>query len=109
MCPAKRVPERSEQVYPHSVSFVDQLEQSLTFSSIWVDMIQEKRGRDRCRNRLEPVHDQVDVAEPLPFRRTPVRPQLRRDGQAARKGALQVVRDHRGSDCARPARILLAQ
>ena len=89
--------------------FVDQLEEGFTFSSIWVDMIQEKRGRDGCGNRLEPVHDEIDVAEPLPFSRTPVSPQLRRDGQAAREGALQVVRDHRGGDFARPSRVLLVQ
>jgi hypothetical protein len=109
VCAAKRVPERSEQVHPHSVWFVDQLEEGFTFSSIWVDMIQEKRRRDRRGNRLEPVHDEIDVAEPLPFSRTPVSPQLRRDGQAARKGAPQVVRDHRGGDFARPSRVLLVQ
>jgi hypothetical protein len=105
----ERFPERPKEVHSNRGRFVNQLQQGLAFSRIRVDMVQEKGRRDRLGNRSEPVYDQIDVVQVLPFDRTTMRAELRSDRQPARQRASKAM----GQDCShrssRSTRIVLVQ
>ena len=65
------VRERAKEVHPNCVLLVNQLQQGLAVSGIRVDVMQGKGRRERLRNRLEYMHDQVDVVQVARLGRRP--------------------------------------
>jgi hypothetical protein len=103
------IPERPKEVHPNCSLFVNQLQQGLAFNRVRVNVMQEKRRRDRLGNCRESMHDEVDVVQVPPFDRATVGSELSGDRQPARQSASKTMSEDCSHSFRRSARIVLVQ
>jgi len=103
------IPERSKEIHPNRRCFVNELQESLAFNRIRVNMMQKKGRRDRLWNRTECSHDEVDVVQVLSFETPTMRAELSSDRQPARQRAPNAVGRYGVQGLGRSMRITLVQ
>ncbi|HWK09546.1 MAG TPA: hypothetical protein VNR64_05825 [Vicinamibacterales bacterium] len=105
----QRIYERSKEVDSNGGRFVNELQQRLTFNRIRVDMVEKERRGDRFGNRVESMHDEIDVVQVAPFDKTTVRAEPSSDCQPTGQRAWNAMGQYGVNSCGRSMRIVVVQ